>query len=699
MKLTHLLIIYSILVISCKTKQDGENDLPIKELASIPQAIDFNNMDTSGVFTTSEQTFIPDSNGIIAEIALQLPEYNKGMYYRPFSEELASGNRMEALWFDDVSELTNYKHQIPREDDNIKLGSFMLLQKKSGNYLAILPIVSKMVGNTFDVTNSGFILKMATYGTEAIEAKAPLLAYAESSNPYEATRMAWALAKEAEGVKGNVNWRSDKEYPEAFKYLGWCSWEHYKKDISEEVIIHAINDIKSSELPIRWVLVDDGYLDEEKGRLLSFGVDQSKFPNGWKPITDLKDDKIKWMGIWRNFNGYMVGVSPENNMTKLAGHLRLVPQEYRNRTLMAAKNSPESANAFYDAMTTDTKENGFDIIKVDFQSVNLLINRGTENPVLSVHHNNRALEENVKEKNLQLINCIAMQNFNVFNQTYSNIIRSSVDYKTNVDRIDLTIVQNFTNAFWLGHVHWLDQDMFHISYKETARLMAVSRAISGGPIYLSDETQNIDDTYLKPLMYEDGKIIGTLAPGVPLPESLLYDPYVDQEAFKVIAPLQNKSTSIMAVNLNRDLIVKSAISLKDYPNAAAMIQPREGLWEIPKEGVLLYDSYNNTAQKLTKDFEFELKTREERLFQLSPIIEGWSVIGRSDKYLSAAALEIKSISKDEIICKLKESGPLTIWSENGLPAIEGRPLKSLGNNLYLSEMPVVTGEIEIIITR
>jgi hypothetical protein len=699
MKLSRLLIFCIIIITSCESRESLPKENEIKLLKNIPHSMDLNNIGANGVFTLDKQLLVPDSNGIIADITLKLPEYHKGMYYRPFSYALASGNRMEALWFSDVSELNNYKHQKPREDDNMQLGSFILLKKKNGNYLAILPIVSKMVGNTFNVKGTNFHLKLATYGKETIEVKTPLLAYAESASPYEATRTAWALAKEVDGVKGNINWRSDKKYPEAFKYLGWCSWEHYKKDISEEIITTAINDIKSSDLPIRWVLIDDGYLDQENGQLLTFGVDQNKFPNGWKPITDLKDDKIKWMGIWRNFNGYMGGVSPKNTLENISEHLDTVPQRRGNRTVVMAKNSQASANAFYDAMTSDTKNNGFDIIKVDFQSNNLQFNRGKENPVLGVHYNNRALEENVKKNGLQLLNCIAMQNFNVFNQTYSNVIRSSVDYKTNVDRVDLTIVQNFTNAFWLGHVHWLDQDMFHTSYKETARLMAVSRAISGGPIYLSDETKNIDDTYLKPLMYEDGEIIGTLAPGVPLPESLQYDPYVDNQAFKVVAPLKNKTAIIMAVNLNRDTVVKASISLSDYPYAAGMIQPYEGLWKVPEEGLLLYDSYNKTAERLNKDFEFELKTREERLFQLSPIIEGWSVIGRTDKYLSAATVEIKSISKDEIICIMKESGPLTIWSESGMPKTEVASFESLGNNLYLAEFLVVLGEKEIIIKR
>lgn len=700
-KIKFLLIITTVvmMLVSCVSKKN-KTGISNHEFPTTPNVIDLKQLSSSGVFSIKKQRFSPNANGAIADISLMLPEYSNGLYYRPFSERLASGNRMEALWFTNVSELSNYKQIKPREDDNMKFGTFILLQKKNGNYLAILPIVSKELGNSFTVKGQNFILNTATYGTKDIDVPSPLFSYAESSNPYEATRKAWGLAKNTSGVKGNVNWRSEKEYPEPFHYLGWCTWEHYKKNINEKIITNAVNGIKSSDLPIRWVLIDDGYLDEENRQLLSFGVDKKKFPNGWKSITNLKDEKVKWMGIWRNFNGYMDGVSINNTLKNGNEYLSLSSQKSRKKNLrMMSKNDSISANTFYDAMTADTKNSGFDMIKVDFQSMNLQFNKGNENPVLGVHYNNRALEENVKEKDLKLLNCIAMQNFNVFNQTYSNVIRSSVDYKVDLDRIDLTLVQNFTNALWLGHVHWLDQDMFHTSFKETAPLMAVARAISGGPIYLSDETKNIDDTYLNPLMYDDGKIIGTLAPGVPLPKSLKQDPYTGKKAFKVIAPLKNKTAVIMAVNLNRGIQIKSSISIQDYPNAGGMIQPYKGLWGIPEEGILLFDSYSKTAKPLVANYEFELKTREEKLFQLSPIIKGWSVIGRTDKYLSAGTVEVLEITNNKIVLTMEELGVLTLWSKNGVPKLNGVPFKSLGENLYELDVNKVSKRAKITITR
>lgn len=48
---------------------------------------------------------------------------------------------------------------------------------------------------------------------------------------------------------------------------------------------------------------------------------------------------------------------------------------------------------------------------------------------------------------------------------------------------------------------------------------------------LSDEAKNIDTTYLLPLTYKDAHILGTLAPAVPLSESLMQDPYFELKFF------------------------------------------------------------------------------------------------------------------------------------------------------------------------
>ena len=675
-----ILFIFSILLwVSCTVNPEkAKQDIQLKV---IPRSLDLSSLNKNGLISLEKQALTPDPKGIIAEINLKLPEFKKGIYYRPFSSKTASGNRVEPLWFEHIAQLDSYELKKPRIDNYMNLGTFMMLKKADGQYLALLPLVSNRIGNTFSVRDTSIYLTMASYGTKTEEVSVPLLAYARSENPYEAARLAWKMAMNTKEIKDNINWRENKPYPEAYTYLGWCSWEHYKRNISEEIMLEVMDGIKASPIPFRWVLIDDGYLDVKGGKLVSFDVDKTKFPNGWEPIISQKDEKIKWMGIWRNFNGYMGGISPEHTMANLQEHLVLRGPRYMPRI------APKSANAFYNEMTADTKDNGFDMIKVDFQSDNFRYNTGSENAILGVHYNNNALEENCKDKGLQLLNCIAMQNFNVFNQKYSALIRGSIDYKTTSDRLDVTLVQNFCNAFWLGHTHWLDQDMFFANYKPTARLMAVARAVSGGPIYLSDVPENIDETVLKPLTYADGRILGTLAPGVPLPESLVQDPYYDGKAFRVIAPLENNTAVILAVNLNQDdSAVNTFVSVKDYPFAGGMIQPYEGLWNIPNEGILLYDHYAGKASILNKDHKFTLTSRKERLFQLSPIQNGWSMIGRPDKYLSAAGFKLLETNQQTIRIKMMEDGPLLLWSDNKEPQSENFEFSKLDNGLWRGEL-------------
>ena len=85
-------------------KKRNQEEISNDKLIEIPKALDLNNLSENGIFTIEKQLLTPNNSGVIADIVLKLPEYQKGMYYRPFSEVKASGNRMEALWFHNVSE-------------------------------------------------------------------------------------------------------------------------------------------------------------------------------------------------------------------------------------------------------------------------------------------------------------------------------------------------------------------------------------------------------------------------------------------------------------------------------------------------------------------------------------------------------------------------------------------------------------------
>ena len=87
-------------------------------------------------------------------------------------------------------------------------------------------------------------------------------------------------------------------------------------------------------------------------------------------------------------------------------------------------------------------------------------------------------------------------------------------------------------------------------------------------------------------------------------------------------------------------------------------------------------------------FQTEIPNFDARLYLIYPKTKGWAVIGRVDKYLPAAAVKISSATQDKIVFTLKETGPLMVWSETGAPTMDGVSFESVGENLYLAELPI-----------
>ena len=51
----------------------------------------------------------PDKAGMVLTHEIELPEFERGVYYRPYSGGVARGNRVEAVAFQSITELEAYK--------------------------------------------------------------------------------------------------------------------------------------------------------------------------------------------------------------------------------------------------------------------------------------------------------------------------------------------------------------------------------------------------------------------------------------------------------------------------------------------------------------------------------------------------------------------------------------------------------------
>ncbi|MGJ8634354.1 MAG: Sip1-related alpha-galactosidase [Luteolibacter sp.] len=651
--------------------------------------------DSRALITENVEALKPGKDGVVLTRELKLPTFKRGAYYRPHSKSSASGNRVEALAFNSIAELEAYVPSETRKQHNkVQEGQFILLEVENGRYLSLLPMTSEKVNGQIFIEDGKLLIKSATLGTEAVSGEIPLLIWAYGDSPYSATRAVWEQVFESGYVAARP--RSGKSYPvEPYGYLGWCSWEFYKTNISEKILTDAVHTIEDCGAPLRWLMVDNGYLNHNGNMIVDFTPDVEKFPNGWEAVTSLKNpEKIKWMGVWRNMLGFMQGISPQHKMSDISDQL------IKKGKRMLPKDSAIGATAFYDKMVLDSKNAGFDFTKVDFQSRLPEFYKGTANAISATRYNNEALEEATKKYDVPLLNCIAQSNVNSLQTKYSALTRSSPDYnQSDKNKNKCNTYQSFANHLWMSQTVWGDLDMFHTHDKRDVKPMAIARAISGGPVYISDEPSKINPEVLIPFAYADGKLLRTAAPATLLPESFFIHPFRDDNIFRVVAPMEDGVAAIALFNFTESgKTLKSGFTAKDYTHAGELMS-KGTAWTEPAEGVLVYDREAKSAVELGNGFSAEVSDFGAKLFFLYPKTSGWAVIGRGDKYLPGAAVKIRSVTDKEIAFSLAESGPLTIWSENGSPKMEGAEFKEIGENLYLADLPIEKGALEVSVTR
>ena len=98
-------------------------------------------------------------------------------------------------------------------------------------------------------------------------------------------------------------------------------------------------------------------------------------------------------------------------------------------------------------------------------------------------------------------------------------------------------------------------------------------------------------------------------------------------------------------------------------------------------------------------FKFALPGFQDRFFLLCPILDGWAVVGRTDKYLSPAAVEVTRCTRDELVLGLPESGPLAVWTADGSLSSGDAQFLPAGGGLWVADIPIGRENMTVQIVR
>lgn len=333
-----------------------------------------------------------------------------------------------------------------------------------------------------------------------------------------------------------------------------------------------------------------------------------------KIMSYKKENKIKWIGLWYSLSGYWMGLSPEN------GFPQVIRQAlYPHAGSLLPGTDSTRIRSFYRYYVSTLKEQGFDFLKVDNQAFTLPLYMGGHESIRQATDCNRSLEAEIHRQNMGLMNCMAQNVINTDHTSYSNSTRVSIDYKKyDEDMAKSHLFQSYTNTLLLGQTVWPDHDMFHSCDTVCGTLMARSKAISGGPVYLSDAPGDFIKENIFPLIDKQGKLFRPEAPAVPMPESILTNPLWSGKAYRVAAPSGNGAMTLICYNLNaspRHQQVQATIKKEDY----SLRNSFEKMSATPEERVLLYNWESQKAEELSDSSTFELIGFTDKLFHLCPI--------------------------------------------------------------------------------
>lgn len=484
---------------------------------------------------------------------------------------------------------------------------------------------------------------------------------AKGQNPFELNDACVKLGMELLGKA--VGGRGDRPYPEIFEYLGWCSWDAFQIRVSEENLLNKCEEFKKKNIPVRWAILDDMWadctdLDNAKyssfdemmkimkaSKLNAFEASPKRFENGLRHTIEKMNEYGIRVGMWHPTTGYWKGINPESKLF----------EDYYDCLVENTDGwyQPSFENGrFYEDFYAFLKECGCEFLKVDNQS-SFHFNRNMA-PIgqlaAGLHKNIEGAAKKYFDNTI--INCMGLAVENMWSRPESAVIRCSDDFKPEDKAwFKKHILQCTFCCMFIGAIMWCDYDMWWTDDNQAGK-NSLLRAVSGGPIYVSDTMDRSKKEVLDPLVFGDGKILRCDRPGIPTADCLFENPTKGHKIFKV----QNicGDCGVIAVYNLTDGKASGTVSASDV----------NGLCD---DGCIIYEHFSGEYTVLDKGEKIDVTLKDDEEYRLFVIVPKREVsfIGLTDKLISPKGITENRDTK----IKLYEPGRCAFWTDKPIDAV------------------------------
>lgn len=365
--------------------------------------------------------------------------------------------------------------------------------------------------------------------------------------------------------------RREKRLPAIVDFFGWCTWDAFYQDVTQEGVEAGLSSLVSGKIPPKFVIIDDGWQSvgpdltpaNPNPLLRATGIKANTKFQSMKSIVSTAKKKydLKYVYVWHAITGYWGGVRPgQEGMEEFESTIqypKISPGVAENEPLMKTDEltlqglgliDPNSVRKFYNELHGYLAAAGIDGVKVDVQCILETLGAGHGGRVELTKQYHRALDASIA-KNFPDNGCIACMSHHtdgIYCEKQTAIVRASDDfYPRDSMSHTIHIASVAFNSVFLGEFMLPDWDMFH-SLHPAGEYHASARAISGGPVYVSDAPGKHDFDLLKKLVLPDGSILRARLPGRPTVDCLFADPTRDGVTLLKIWNM-NKFTGLLGV--------------------------------------------------------------------------------------------------------------------------------------------------------
>ena len=580
----------------------------------------------------------------------------------------------------------------------------LLLEMDDSTCVLLIPLVdSPFRGALRGAGENGLELVADTGDSQVLGHSVVGLFAAAGGDPYA---LITAAARSVAAHMGSTRLRTEKPLPTFVDQFGWCTWDAFYQDVSHDLIRRGLQSFTEGGVAPKFLILDDGWQSlretaENERRLTAFSANE-KFPGDLAPTVLMAKHEfgVETFMVWHAIMGYWAGVDGEslpaydvhditrNYSIDLLGYLPDLNNWFSKQVGVP---SVSRIHRFYNDYHRHLRLQGVDGAKVDNQSSLEGLAAGSGGRVAMMQTYHEALENSAQiHFNGNLINCMSGSNDMLYSAVNSTLVRTSGDFYPNSPNTHGPHL--YTNAqvgMWFGEFIHPDWDMFQSGH-ENGAFHAAGRAVSGGPVYVSDKPDEHNLDILRKLALPDGSVLRACGVGRPTRDCLFHDVTKEDMLLKVF----NVNTAGSGV-----VGIFNCLHGEDSSEISGAVSPLDinsPAFDPTAEWYAVY-AHNACQLRLFKrDETWPLTLLAPLGFEIMtivPVVGGFAPIGLPQYYNSGGAVnEWQQVSPNRITLRVRGSGQFLAYSRN-------RPVSIIVNEAMVDfTFDEQTGRLEFLLS-